>query len=48
MSTHSSINQVTALGPRAVWEEEYDLLDSEGLFDEYLEMGTHILLQVNI
>ena len=29
---------------KEVWEEDYELIDNEGLFQEYLEMGQYSLL----
>ena len=29
------------------WEEDYELIENEGLFDEYLEMGKLTLYRLN-
>ena len=26
------------------WEEDFELIENEGLFEEYLEMGVYVLL----
>jgi len=28
---------------KEIWEEDYELIDNEGLFQEYLEMGRFIV-----
>ena len=28
---------------KARWEEDYELIENEGLFEEYLEMGKHFI-----
>ena len=35
------LGNVTKNPDKARWEEDYELIDNEGLFDEYLEMGEY-------
>jgi len=33
------ISKLESRASKEVWEEDYELLDNEGMFEEYLEMG---------
>ena len=33
---------------KARWEEDFELIDNEGLFEEYLEMGESCINYVNV
>ncbi len=39
---HWKMKDIVKNQDKTRWEEDYTLLDNEGLFDEYLEMGEQI------
>ena len=38
------ISKLESRTSKHVWEEDYELIDNEGLFEEYLEMGLLLLV----